>query len=224
MSWVKNTLSSSVGRKFAMALSALFLMIFLLQHFTINFSSVLSEEVFNNWSHFMGTNPIVQFGLQPVLIFGVIYHFVMGFVLEAQNRSARNVKYAMNKGGANSSWFSRNMIWSGLVILAFLGLHFYDFWVPEMVYKYVEFQPEEPNRYYEELVHKFEDPLRVGFYSVSFILLSMHLLHGFQSAFQSVGARNSKYTPIIKRLGNIYAIAIPAGFVFIALYHHFTSY
>jgi len=128
MSWVKNTLSSSVGRKFAMALSALFLMIFLLQHFTINMSSVLSEEVFNDWSHFMGTNPIVQFGLQPVLIFGVIYHFVMGFVLEAQNRSARNVKYAMNKGGANSSWFSRNMIWSGLVILAFLGLHFYDFW------------------------------------------------------------------------------------------------
>ncbi len=224
MSWVKNTLSSSVGRKFAMALSALFLMIFLLQHFTINISSVMSEEVFNNWSHFMGTNPIVQFALQPILIFGVIYHFVMGFVLEAQNRSARDVKYAMNKGGANSSWFSRNMIWSGLVILAFLGLHFYDFWVPEMVYKYVEFKPEDPNRYYEELVHKFEDPLRVGFYSVSFVLLSMHLLHGFQSAFQSVGARNSKYTPIIKKLGNIYAIAIPAGFVFIALYHHFTSH
>lgn len=224
MSWVKNTLSSSVGRKFAMALSALFLMIFLLQHFTINMSSVLSEEVFNDWSHFMGTNPIVQFGLQPVLIFGVIYHFVMGFVLEAQNRSARNVKYAMNKGGANSSWFSRNMIWSGLVILAFLGLHFYDFWVPEMVYKYVEFNAEDPNRYFEELVHKFEEPWRVALYAISFVLLSMHLLHGFQSAFQSVGARNSKYTPIIKKLGNIYAIAIPAGFVFIALYHHFTSY
>lgn len=224
MSWVKNTLSSSVGRKFAMALSALFLMIFLLQHFTINMSSVLSEEVFNDWSHFMGTNPIVQFGLQPVLIFGVIYHFVMGFVLEAQNRSARNVKYAMNKGGANSSWFSRNMIWSGLVILAFLGLHFYDFWVPEMVYKYVEFNAEDPNRYFEELVHKFEEPWRVALYAISFVLLSMHLLHGFQSAFQSVGARNFKYTPIIKKLGNIYAIAIPAGFVFIALYHHFTSY
>lgn len=224
MSWVKNTLSSSVGRKFAMALSALFLMIFLLQHFIINMSSVLSEEVFNDWSHFMGTNPIVQFGLQPVLIFGVIYHFVMGFVLEAQNRSARNVKYAMNKGGANSSWFSRNMIWSGLVILAFLGIHFYDFWVPEMVYKYVEFNAEDPNRYFEELVHKFEEPWRVALYAISFVLLSMHLLHGFQSAFQSVGARNSKYTPIIKKLGNIYAIAIPAGFVFIALYHHFTSY
>lgn len=207
-----------------MALSALFLMIFLLQHFTINFSSVLSKEVFNDWSHFMGTNPIVQFGLQPVLIFGVIYHFVMGFVLEIQNRSARNVKYAMNKGGANSTWFSRNMIWSGLVILAFLGLHFYDFWVPEMIYKYVEFNAEDPNRYFEEMVHKFEDPLRVGMYSLSFVLLSMHLLHGFQSAFQSVGARNAKYTPIIKKLGNIYAIAIPAGFVFIALYHHFTSY
>jgi len=90
-------------------------------------------------SHFMGTNPVVQFGLQPVLIFGVVFHFVMGFVLEIKNRGARAVKYASYNGGANASWMSRNMIFSGIAVLAFLGLHFYDFWVPEMVYKYVEF-------------------------------------------------------------------------------------
>ncbi|KYG75328.1 succinate dehydrogenase cytochrome b subunit [Roseivirga spongicola] len=228
MSWVKNTFSSSIGRKFAMALSALFLMIFLLQHFVINFTSVFSETVFNDISHFMGTNALVQFALQPVLIFAVVYHFAMGFALEIKNRNSREVKYAMNKGQANSSWFSRNMIISGAVILAFLGLHFYDFWVPEITTKYIEGDMSGmingEYRYYHEMVEKFHDPVRVGIYSLSFILLAMHLMHGFQSAFQSMGARHPKYTPGIKKFGNIYAILIPAGFIFIALYHHLTSH
>jgi len=209
-----------------MALSALFLMFFLLQHFAIHFTSVFRAEVFNSISHFMGTNPLVQFALQPVLMFAVVFHFVMGFVLEIQNRNARSVSYAKNYGSANSTWFSRNMIISGAVILAFLGLHFYDFWIPEMNTKYLQgdmsgLNAEGEFRYYEELVHKFEDPVRVGLYVLSFVLLSMHLLHGFQSAFQSVGAHHRKYTPGIKKLGKIYAIAIPLGFVFIAIYHHF---
>ena len=131
-------LNSSIGRKFAMALSAFFLMIFLLQHFLINITSVFSADLFNKLSHFMGTNPVVQFALQPVLIFGVIFHFVMGFILEIKNNSARKVKYAKNSGGANSSWMSRNMIWSGLVILAFMVLHFIDFWIPEINTKYIQ--------------------------------------------------------------------------------------
>jgi len=228
MSWVKQTFTSSIGRKFAMALSALFLMFFLLQHFAINFTSVFGDKTFNEISYFMGTNPLVQFALQPVLIFAVIYHFAMGFVLEIKNKKAREVKYAKNNGAANSTWFSRNMIWSGLVILAFLALHFYDFWIPEISTKYIQGDMSGMHdgqfRYYEELVHKFEDPFRVGIYVLSFVLLAMHLLHGFQSAFQSIGANHSKYTPAIKKLGNIYAIAIPAGFIFIALFHHLTGH
>lgn len=215
-------LNSSIARKVAMALSALFLLIFLLQHFLINITSVFSESTFNELSHFMGTNPLVQFALQPVLIFGVVFHFVMGFILEVRNKAARPVQYAKYAGSENASWMSRNMLLSGLVILAFLVLHFIDFWVPEMNYKYIQFNPEDPTRYYHELVEKFHSPLRVGAYVLSFVLLSLHLLHGFQSAFQSVGF-NNKYTLTIKKLGKIYAIAIPAGFVFIALFHHFNS-
>lgn len=204
-----------------MAISALFLMIFLLQHLTINLTSTFSESTFNQLSHFMGTNPAVQFVLQPVLILGVIYHFVMGFILQIQNKKARGATgYVSYNGGANASWFSRNMILSGLVILCFLGLHFYDFWIPEMNYKYVAFEAPDAERYYGELVHKFEAPARVGIYVVSFILLGMHLAHGFQSAFQSVGARHPKYYPLIQKLGKGYAILVPAGFVFIALFHH----
>ena len=217
-------LNSSIGRKFAMALSAFFLMVFLLQHFSINILSVFIPDTFNVVSHFMGTNPLVQYGLQPVLIFGVIFHFVMGFALEIKNRKARQVSYAKNNGGANSAWMSRNMIWSGLAILSFIVLHFIDFWIPEINTKYIlgdmtgmhngEF------RYYHELVEKFHNPLRVGAYVIAFVFLALHLLHGFNSAFQSVGA-NNKYTKGLKRFSKIYAIGIPLGFIFIALFHHF---
>ncbi len=170
----------------------------------------------------MGTNGLIQYLMQPILIFGVLFHFVMGFILELQNRKARTVNYKSFKGRLNSSWASRNMLISGLVILAFLGLHFYDFWVPEIIYKYVETNPVVEDRYYTELVHKFESPWRVGLYSLAFILLIFHLWHGFASAFQSVGF-NNKYLTILKKLTKIYAVLIPVGFVFIAVYHYFNQ-
>lgn len=221
-------LNSSIGRKLAMALSAMFLMFFLLQHFAINITSVFSPDLFNELSHFMGTNPVVQFALQPILIFGVIFHFVMGFILELKNKKATSIKYAKDNGSANSSWVSRNMIYSGLAILAFMVLHFIDFWIPELNTKYIVgdssgLLANGEFRYFEELVHKFENPLRVGAYVVAFIFLALHLLHGFNSAFQSVG-QNNKYTRGLKSFGKFYAIGIPLGFVFVALFHHFVNY
>ena len=215
-------LKSSVAKKFAMALSGLFLVLFLAQHFTINLTSVISPDVFNELSHFMGTNFLVQALLQPVLIFGVCFHFIMGFVLEIQNRKARSINYVRYNGSSNSSWMSRNMIWSGLVILAFLGLHFYDFWVPELVHKYVESNPEDATRYYGELVEKFHSPVRTGLYVLSFIFLMLHLLHGFSSSFQSVGF-NNKYSKGLRGFTLAFAIVIPLGFIFIALFHHFNN-
>ena len=216
-------LNSSIGRKFAMALSAFFLMIFILQHFAINILSVFSPDAFNEASHFMGTFWAVQYLLQPVLILGVIFHFVMGFVLEIRNNKARAISYAKNNGAANSSWMSRNMIWSGGFILVFLIIHFIDFWIPEINTKYIVGDmsgtlPSGEFRYHEELVHKFKDLWRVALYCVGFVFLSLHLLHGFNSAFQSIGA-NNKYTKGLKGFSKIYAIGVPVGFIFIAVYH-----
>ena len=220
---MKNIFKSSIGRKIAMALSGIFLIVFLTQHFLINITSVFSEDIFNMLSHFMGNNPLVQFVLQPVLIAGVLFHFVMGFVLEWQNRKARPVTYAMYKGSKNSMFVSRNMIISGIVILSFLVLHFYDFWVPEMDYKYIQSLPEDPNRYYEELIHKFENPVRVGLYCLSFIFLALHLVHGLSSSTQSLGT-NNKYATTIEKISFAFGIAIPLGFCFIALYHFFINF
>jgi len=213
-------LNSSIARKVVMALSGLFLVLFLAQHFTINFTSVISPETFNEWSHFMGYNPFVQFILQPILIAGVIIHFVMGIYLEIRNNSARTVKYEKFAGNANSPWVSRNMILTGLVVLAFLGLHLYDFWVHEMAFKYVEANPEDPTRYHAETVEKFEPVWRTVIYVLAFVLLSLHLWHGFASSLQTMGW-NNKYSPGVKKFTRIYAVAIPLGFVIIALYHHF---
>lgn len=213
-------LKSSIAKKVAMALSGLFLMLFLAQHFLINMTSVISSDLFNAISHFMGTNPLVQFVIQPILIVGVIFHFIMGFVLDIQNKKARPINYASYNGAANASWASRNMIISGSVILAFLALHFYDFWVPEIVYKYVEFNPADETRYAHELAEKFVNPVRTGLYCLSFVLLSLHLRHGFSSSFQSVG-QNNKYTKGMKNFGLWFSVVVPLGFVFIALFHHF---
>ncbi|MCH1432642.1 MAG: succinate dehydrogenase cytochrome b subunit [Flavobacteriaceae bacterium] len=216
-------IASSIGRKLTMALSGLFLVIFLTQHFAINITSVFSPSLFNELSHFMGNNPLVQFIFQPILILGVLFHFTMGFVLELQNWKSRAVKYKRYKGGANAPWVSRNMILSGAVILSFLALHFYDFWVPEMNYKYVEVLPLDSERYFEELIHKFESPVRVGIYLLSFIFLALHLYHGFASSFQTVGV-NNKYSQTIKSITIAFSIVIPIGFVFIALFHHLTAF
>jgi succinate dehydrogenase / fumarate reductase cytochrome b subunit len=213
-------LKSSIAKKVAMALSGIFLMLFLAQHFFINMTSVFSSSIFNSISHFMGNNALVQFVIQPILIVGIVFHFVMGFVLDIQNKKARPIAYVKDNGAANSTWASRNMIISGSVILAFLGLHFYDFWVPEMAYKYVEFGPLDETRYFHELAEKFESPVRTALYCLSFVLLTLHLKHGFSSSFQSVG-QNNKYTKGMKNFGLGFAYVVPFGFIFIALFHHF---
>ena len=223
--------NTSIARKISMALSAIFLMVFLLQHFAINFTSVFSSDTFNEISHFMGTNPLVQFVLQPILIIGVIFHFVMGFILEFINHRSSKVKYAYNNGSANSSWMSRNMIWSGLAILSFMLLHFADFWFPEIDAKFIQGDWEGGKimvdgiltgeyRYFTELQHKFSYAPRVIFYCIAFCFLSLHLMHGFTSAFQSMGSTIGRKKGLLN-LSYAYSICIPLGFVFIALYHFF---
>lgn len=218
----ESLLRSSIGKKFTMALSALFLLIFLLQHFLINSLSVINPGMFNDVSDFMSRNPFIQYLMQPILMIGVVYHFVMGFVLEIQNKKARGpVGYAVNNASANSSWASRNMIYSGGFILVFLLVHLWQFWIPTINANHFAQDPNfgQGNYFMDHLDHVFTSAVTLVLYIIGFIFLSLHLQHGFQSSFQSLGARHTKYTPVIKCIGKIYAIAIPLGFIIIAVYH-----
>jgi succinate dehydrogenase / fumarate reductase cytochrome b subunit len=203
-----------------MGLSGFFLITFLTLHVSLNMTSVIGEDLYNEVSHFMGYNFLVQYIGQPILAFGLFFHFFMAFVLEIQNYRARPIAYAYNKSSANSSWASRNMIISGAVILCYLSLHWYDFWFRELNYKFVAMHAPDPTRYYRELVEKFQNPYRTALYCTAYVLLGFHLWHGFSSSMQSVGFSN-KYARAFARFGKGFAIAVPMGFITIALYHHF---
>lgn len=217
----ESLLKSSIGKKFTMALSALFLIVFLLQHLVINSLSVVYPEGFNEVSAFMSANPIVQFVMQPILLIGVVYHFVMGFVLEIQNKKARGpVAYAKYNGAANASWTSRNMLISGSVILLFLLVHLWQFWVPTIFDHYFNSASGfgEGNYFIDHVKHVFTNAGTLILYVVAFVFLSLHLQHGFASAFQSIGARHPRYTPFLVAFGKWYSILVPALFIVIAVY------
>lgn len=211
-----------------MALSGLFLLTFIAQHLSINLLSVFSEKAFNSASHFMGTFWAIQFVAQPILTAGFLFHIVMGIYLELQNRKARPIGY---EGGnkAIAPWASKNMIITGVMVLLFLIFHFIDFWIPEIDIKYFSKEAgvsldqtgyiDGELRYYDHLRHMFESPIRTVFYALSFVFLGLHLSHGFQSAFQSIGANHSKYTPLIKKTGMAFSYAVPILFTIIAVYH-----
>ncbi len=209
--------SSSIGRKFVMSLTGLFLITYLVIHLAINLLSLVDAHLFNEASHFMGTNWFIQ-AMQYVLALGFIFHIVQGIALARSNAKARPQKYALDKPSTNSSFSSRSMIITGLLVLLFLVLHLRDyFW---------ELKFDDMNGHatdFDLVVALFANPLYTGLYVFSFIMLGIHLNHGFQSAFQSVGVNHPKYTPGIKKFGVIYCVIVSAGFSLIALVHYFNS-
>ena len=224
---------SSIGRKVIMALSGLFLLVFLVQHLIINLLSVINPESFNTTSHFMGTNPVVQFVAQPILIAGILVHYLMGIILTIKNKKARPVAYVSDNQSANSSWVSRNMIITGIMIFLFLVLHMGDFWIHEITVKFfgnqswdvVGFHENTENfRYWDELHEKMANPIKVGIYSLAFLFLGLHLAHGFASTFQSVGFRDGRFTPTLEKLGKGYSVVVPLLFTIIAWCHYFNLY
>lgn len=210
-------LSSSVGRKFFMALTGLFLVLFLLVHLIANLTLFGGPDAFNAASHFMGTNPLIQV-MQPVLALGFIAHIFMGIVLEIKNYNARPVGYVKNNANANSAWTSRNMIITGAMIFAFLFLHIINYFVP------FKFQPEsieQAGTHYDFVVALFKNPIYTVVYVLAFILLGMHLIHGFQSSLTTTGIRHEKYRKCIVNLGIAFSVLIAVGFSAIALWFHF---
>lgn len=222
MSWLINALTSSIGRKLIMALTGLFLISFLVVHLSGNISLLFKDPTtFNAYTKFMSTHWTIRIA-EIGLVAGFVLHIANAFLLTKKNQGARPVKYAYEKASANSSWVSRNMGITGLIILLFLGLHLYQFYVG------YHFGPiemlmgtdgiEYKNMY--GLVHEtFKGTyyIYLAIYVGTFILLAFHLNHGFQSAFQSLGINHVKYSPIIKKVGGAIAFAIPLGFVVVAI-------
>ena len=210
MSWVTKTLSSSLGRKLIMAVTGLSLIIFLVVHSGINSLIFFNDggETFNAAAEFMGTNWLIRTA-EVGLMAGFIIHIVDGLMLWKTNREKRPVQYAIVKGEANSTWYSRSMGLLGTLLLIFLIIHLRHFWI---VSRFTDEITSGKETLFGEMREVFQNPLVVIVYVLGCISLSYHLMHGFQSAFQTMGWRHPKYTPFVQSLGKWFSIIIPIVF------------
>jgi succinate dehydrogenase / fumarate reductase cytochrome b subunit len=227
MTWVTKTLNSTLGRKLIMALTGLFLILFLTGHVSGNLLLFKGDggQAFNMYAKFMTTNPAVKL-LSYLTYISVIGHIVYSILLSQHNKSARPVSYSTSKGSTNSAWSSRNMGILGTIILIFLVVHLQGFWA-QMHWG------EVPTITYEGEVYKnlflivseaFKQEWLVALYVLSMIFLGFHLSHGFASAFQTFGINHKKYSPAIKAIGTAYAILVPSLFASMPVYIYFSSY
>ena len=225
MSWISDTLTSSIGRKVVMALTGLFLVSFLAVHLSGNLLLFRSDggDAFNMYTKFMSTNTLIRV-LEIGLLAGFILHIYSALVLTRKNKSARPVAYAVQNSNPKVSWFSKNMGLSGFVILVFLLIHLANFYF-KFHYDWnamVEIDGEEYKDMYTLVIMVFQEQWWYSvFYILAMVLLGFHLNHGFQSGFRTLGVDHVKYTPIIKGLGVIISIVFSLGFAIFPIYFGF---
>lgn len=276
-------LKSSIAKKYWMALTGLFLCLFLAGHLAGNLQLIFSDALhFNQYALFMTSNPAVKL-LSYVTYISILFHAVDGFMLTYQNVKARPVGYAKSNPGANSSFSSRNMAILGTLILVFIITHMVNFWakmhfdknmplqtitveamgqkqdlylttnegylpVQQVAKSYDEATKSGLQTYIENRTEFYNTQAKVkvgeGYkdlhkitvaffkdakygliatilYVIAMVVLAFHLLHGFQSAFQSLGLNNPNWTPKIKFFGTAFAIVVPLLFAIIPVYIHF---
>lgn len=219
MTW-KSFFTSSIGKKFLMGLTGLFLISFLIVHAGINSCIFLNDngETFNKAAHFMSHNWIIRF-MEIGLFAGLLLHIIQGLLLWSQNRRSRPVKYAMTDAKKNSRWYSRSMGVLGSLLLIFLAVHISNFFVGTKVALYAH--NDAPHNLYVEMQEKFSNIWLVLFYLAGVFSLFWHLLHGFSSAFQTLGINHKRYTPIIRSAGVAYTYIICILFALMPLAFHF---
>lgn len=226
MNWLLNFFTSSIGRKIIMALTGLFLILFLTVHLIGNLQLLYPDggKAFNIYSDFMGNNTLIQL-ISKGNFFFIILHTIQGIMLYFKNKSAKGSKYAVipkNK----TSWASKNMAFLGTLILAFILMHLGHFY---FIFKFgnsvpmVSYDGAEMLDAYGKVVNVLTNPIWLVCYLLGLLALAYHLNHGFASAFQTLGLRHKKYTPIIEFLGKAYSFLIPVGFAIIPIYLYITS-
>jgi len=199
-----------------MALTGLFLILFLVVHLAGNLQLVFgTPDAFNAYTHTMATSPVIKIASYLTYL-SILLHVIYAIILSRINRQARPQGYAINKASENSSWSSRSMFLLGSIIFIFLVLHMSNFW-----YKYKFGEVGMAGQYkdmYTVVATSFSQWWYVAIYVLSMAGLAYHLQHGFQSAFQTLGLNHYAYTPLIKKIGLAFAIIVPLLFAFIPVY------
>lgn len=206
----RNFLQSSIGKKLIMGLTGFFLISFLVIHCLLNSFIFFNDGglTFNEGAKFMAENPLIR-TMEVVLFIGLIWHAVQALILTLDNNKARPVKYAVNNGNANSKWYSRSMGILGSLLLLFLVIHLANFWVKSRITGIPTEDANGNEDLFAIMLVVFENPILVLIYLLGVASLSFHLLHGFKSAFQTLGWNHPKYNPLISKVGTAFSIIIP---------------
>jgi len=218
-----NLLNSSIGKKLIMSLAGLFLVIYLILHLVINLLVLApSAETFNKAAHFMGSNWLIRI-LEIVLFGGFLLHMIYGVIVSVQNWFARPVGYA-KKPHSETSFFSKYMFHTAVIITIFLVLHLVDFYIKNKFLGDVADVVYSGKTYHDLaslVIARFQIKWVVILYVVSMLGLGIHLHHGFQSAFQTLGLNHPVYSPVIKGIGIVYTVLITIGFICIPVLVYF---
>ena len=203
-----------------MALAGLFLITFLLVHLGINLLLMCNDDgaAFMVAVEFMGTNPLIKV-MEIFLMSGFALHIILGVIIQIQNWMARPVRYKV-EGYSHLSFFSKYMIHTGAIIFVFLCIHFFNFYFVKLGLVNPPAGVDQHD-FYQMATLLFADKFYAILYVILMVFLGFHLHHAFQSAFQTMGLNHTKYTPVIKTLGTIYAIVVPLGFASIPLFFMF---
>jgi succinate dehydrogenase / fumarate reductase, cytochrome b subunit len=213
MSNLARVLNSSLGRKYVMALSGGFLILFLLEHLYTNVKLYYGDggEAFNKASDEMVHTLLIRI-IEVVLFAAIVIHAIQALALTSQNRKARPIKYAVNKTNETSSWFSRNMMLTGSIVFFFIVVHLYNFFVPYRVTGHVAYNDPNKETLAHEVTEALGNPVYAVIYLVSVVFLAFHLNHALQSALQSLGFNNKKYAPLLRKTSTGLAILMLVGF------------
>lgn len=216
---------SSITKKVIMSLAGLFLIVFLLIHLGINLFLLPivegNREVFLAAAEFMSTFWPMKV-MEIALFGGFILHGLYGVIVQLGNWKSRgNQAYAVSSK-TKTTFASRTMIYSGILVLLFIVMHLYQFYFVKLGLVEGAMLADGHPDFYTIAVDLFSnDMIFSSIYIVLFVVLGFHLYHAFQSAFQTMGWNHPKYTPVVKVIGNIYAVVVPLGFIMIPLYYMF---
>ncbi len=199
-----------------MGLTGIFLILFLIIHVSLNATIWANDggKMFTAGAHFMGST-IVPRILEVGLIAGFLLHIIQGLMLEFQNRSKRKKGYAVVMGNKGSKWYSRSMGLLGTLVLFFLIIHVSHFWIPNRTSQ--GWLLGEEIDLYEKMKTVFQNVWVVIFYIAGCISLAWHLVHGFQSAFRTIGVSNEKYLHMLNVIGVGFSVIVPLAFALMPL-------
>lgn len=226
MGWFSKFLTSSIGRKLVMALTGIFLTLFLAIHLLGNLQLLQNDggQAFNVYAYFMTHNPLIK-TVSYLLYASILLHAVQGILLWRDNKAARGPnRYAVTHTRPTER-ASRSMGWLGIIIFVFIVLHMYQFWFQMHwgnlgMVQYDGYTYEVKNLYVL-VAQSYQNIGFVLFYVVSMAVVGYHLWHGFWSSFQTLGLNHKKYTPLIHWIGAAYSVIIPLLFALIPLVMHF---